>query len=103
MHHFYNHTADTMGVEVLLVTFAELSGVPFLFNACNESCQKELMDKYGQKNVELQKQIDIKYEENIKIAQQLVAQGKVDLGPSTGTTYTIYRTRHRRRKGCSIM
>lgn len=102
-------------MEVLLVTFVELSGVPFLLNACNETCQKELMDRYGEKNIQLQKQLDKDYEASIKQALREVEKGTVDLGPAPGP-YTppppwntrawntnTRRMQQRRRKKCSIM
>lgn len=97
------------------MTFAELSGVPFLLSACNETCQQKLLEKYGEMNVALQKQLDSDYEESIKRAMKEVEEGKVTLGPAPGP-YTPpppwnnmppwppnRQQQRRRRKQCSIM
>lgn len=93
--------ATKFQVEVLLFTFVGLSGVPFLFNACSETCQNELAENYGQKNVELQKKLDIEYEESIKEAQRAM-EGDTSLLTQSGHAHRQHRT-HRRRKRCSIM
>lgn len=55
-------------VAVLLVTFRELSGVPFLICACSKECQEAIAKKFGEKNIELQKQLDLEYEQMTKRA-----------------------------------
>ena len=86
---------------MLLVTFAELSGVPFLFHACNESCQTKLMEMYGQKNIDLQEKIDTDYEESIK--QALREAGEEPLPQQIKHHNRRHHRYHNRRKRCSIM
>jgi TRAP-type C4-dicarboxylate transport system substrate-binding protein len=93
-------------VEVLLVTFVELSGVPFLLKACSENCQTKLMEMYGQKNVELQEKLDSEYDESIR--QALKEQGMEVSTPQPQHRHRSRRRHHqthstRRRKRCSIM
>lgn len=98
--------ANTYKVEVLLVTFAELSGVPFLLNACNETCQNKLMETYGQMNMDLQERLDKEYDEKIKQAHREMGTDAPVPRPQNSHRRK-YRT-HRytvtpRRKRCSIM
>jgi hypothetical protein len=113
-------------VAVLLVTFCELSGVPFLICACSQECQKAIAKKYGDLNIELQKQLDLEYERMVKEANAFAKHGDVDItslnvpgiqistaGPrwanGYGSSYTHLHMhtqqhgRRRHRKKCSIM
>ena len=114
-------------VAVLLVTFCELSGVPFLICACSQECQKAISQKYGDMNIELQKQLDLEYERMVKEANTLAKHGDVDItslnvpdmdvqistvthrwANGYGSSYNyphLYTHQHRRRhrKKCSIM
>ena len=112
-------------VAVLLVTFCELSGVPFLICACSQECQKAISQKYGDMNIELQKQLDLEYERMVKEANALAKHGDVDItslnvpdvqistvthrwANGYGSSYNyphLYTHQHRRRhrKKCSIM
>ncbi len=89
------------------MTFVELSGVPFKLTACSEGCLKRLMEKYGEMNIELQKNMDQAYEESIKQAlKEAEEKGEVlpTHTPPPGWAH-IKRGRHRRhkKKRCSIM
>ena len=114
-------------VAVLLVTFCELSGVPFLICACSQECQKAVAKKYGDMNIELQKQLDQEYEQMVKEANIFAKHNDVgitslnvpDSQISTpqftprwangyGSSYNHLLqphayTRRRHRKKCSIM
>lgn len=107
MHTYCNFIVNKFQVEVLLVRFRELSGVPFLLNACNEACQGELEDTYGQRNVDLQRKLDAEYDESIKQAQREMGMDVPVTRPHHRTSRRRQRT-HRytvtpRRKRCSIM
>ena len=103
-------------MEVLLLTFLELSGVVFLLHVCSKNCQDKVIEAYGKKNVQLQKELDEKYEREIKEAERLVRSNTVDISMETinapagtvqpfvpqwprGTPYV----RRRHRKKCAIM
>ena len=95
-----------------MVTFAELSGVPFKLTACSETCLEALMEKYGEMNIQLQKDLDKAYQESIEQAlKEAKENGGIDLGPAPATYTppspwdTMYSSRHlaRRKKRCSIM
>ena len=109
-------------VAVLLVTFCQLSGVPFLICACSQECQKAIAQKYGDMNIELQKQLDLEYERMVKEANKhgdvdITSLNMPDVQISTvaprwangyGSSYNhlhLYTQQHRRRhrKKCSIM
>lgn len=106
-------------VAVLLVTFCELSGVPFLVCACSQECQEVIAKKFGERNIELQKQLDLDYKEMIKEAVAYANNNEVDISSnvpeaeiSAFTPYGYFRAsnfqppgRHRRRhrKKCTIM
>ena len=90
-------------VNVMLVTFKELSGVPFLLRACSERCQDLLAESYGNKNIERQHELDIKYENDIKKAQEDLREGHMEELPNRSYTYTPSQLYYRRKKRCSIM
>ena len=108
-------------VAVLLVTFCSLSGVPFLICACSKDCQNAIATKFGKRNIELQKQLDLEYELMMKQAVKDANKGEVDISsneleyePSEFTPrlpygygssdYRFPRQRRRRHgKKCSIM
>ena len=111
-------------VAVLLVTFCELSGVPFLICACSQECQKAVATKYGDMNIELQKRLDLEYEKMVKEANASAKHGDVDItslnvpemeittfnprwanGYGSSYTHLLVQTprRRRHRKKCSIM
>ena len=94
----FSLAANIHKVEVLLVTFMELSGVPFLLKGCSEACQNELMERYGQKNIELQEKLDSEYDESIRQAQREMGTEVYVPRPQRHRTRTT-----RRRKRCSIM
>ena len=95
----------------MLITFKELSGVPFQLRACSEQCQDLLAESYGNKNIELQHELDIKYENDMKKAQEYLKEGHMEELPNRSYTYTpqmYYSTtwkgrRRNRKKRCSIM
>lgn len=102
-------------VAVMLVTFCELSGVPFLICACSKKCQEAIADKYGKINVELQQKMDEDYKQ--MIAQAAVHAKNIDINfnvpeselgsftPRLPYGYGEIRRRRNRRnkKRCSIM
>ena len=105
-------------MEVLLLTFLELSGVVFLLHACSKNCQDKVVKAYGERNIQLQKELDEKYEREIKEAERLVRNNAVDISPETinapaiavqpfvpqwprGPPYVRHNRRHR--KKCTIM
>ena len=111
-------------MAVLLVTFCQLSGVPFLICACSQECQKAIAKKYGEMNIELQKQLDLEYEQMVKEANAYAKHNDVDitslnvpesqiekfeprLPHGYGSTNYRFNTQRRRRqrfkKKCSIM
>ena len=104
-------------VAVLLVTFCQLSGVPFLICACSQECQKAVAKKYGEMNIELQKQLDKEYEQMVKEANAYAKHNDVDItslnvpesqismfAPYGYTlNYSNTQRRRRHRKKCSIM
>lgn len=96
---WFSYTAYKHQVEVLLVTFAELSGVPFLLKACNEACQSKLMDTHGQRNIGSQAKLDTAYDESIKQARR--EMGMDVFVPRPQHRHRTHGTR--RRKRCSIM
>lgn len=97
------------------MTFAELSGVPFKLTTCSDECLNKLMDKYGELNIELQKNLDEAYQASIKKAiEDAKVNGGEDLGPAP--TYTppppwdrvppwqpTQHNRRHRKKRCTIM
>ena len=102
-------------MEVLLVTFVELSGVPFKLTACGDECLGKLMEKYGDMNIELQKNLDEAYEASTK---QAIKEAEKNEGESLGPAPPSYTppppwdrmppwpaTQHTRRhkKRCTIM
>ncbi len=93
-----------------------MSGVPFIFHACSEKCSEDLADTYGELNIALQKELDIKYENDVKKAQEDMKKGLVPELPDTGVySYTPHpayarlqagrnhRNRGHERKKCTIM
>ena len=109
-------------VAVLLVTFCQLSGVPFLICACSQDCQKAVAKKYGDMNIELQKQLDREYEQMVKEANAFAKHSDVDItslnvpesqistftprwanGYGSSYTHLLQQHRQRYRKKCSIM
>ena len=92
-----------------MASFKELSGVPFGLCACSENCQNDLVSFYGDKNIELQKELDDKYQEMVKAAQEEVDNGLTEELPQRTYSYqspynfTSTSNRRRRRKKCSIM
>ena len=111
-------------IAVLLVTFCQLSGVPFLICACSQDCQKAIAKKYGDMNIELQKKLDREYEQMVKEANAFAKHGDVDItslnmpelqvstvtprwangyGSSYNHLHNIQQHRRRHRKKCSIM
>ncbi len=108
------------GVEVLLLTFVELSGVSFRLNTCSQECQTKTVKKYSEKNIQLQKKLDEKYEREIREAEQFVARNVVDISPETinapsnlvenfvaryprGRPYVRRNLNRRQRRKCAIM
>lgn len=100
LQYFLTFTANRHNVEVMLVTFMELSGVPFYLKGCSEACQNELMKTYGQKNIELQEKLDSEYDESIRQVQK--EMGMEDCYVPRPHQHHGRRTT-RRRKRCSIM
>ncbi len=103
-------------VRTLLLTFKGLSGVPVIFHACSEKCSEDLADTYGELNIALQKEIDIKYENDVKKAHEDMKNGLIPELPDSGlhncTPHPAYarlqagrnhQNRGRRRKKCTIM
>ena len=108
-------------VAVLLVTFCSLSGVPFLICACSQDCQNAIAAKFGKRNIELQKQLDLEYDLMIKQAlkdannsDMEISSNELDYETSKFTPRLPYgygsssyqfpgQRRRRDRKKCSIM
>lgn len=108
-------------MAVLLVTFCRLSSVPFLICACSQDCQNAIAAKFGKRNIELQKQLDLEYELMIKQALKDANNSETDIS-SNELEYEISKftprlpygygssnyqfpgqRRRRHRKKCSIM
>ncbi len=84
-------------MEVMLVEFVELRGVPVFFNVCSTDCRDKTVEKYGDKNIQMQKEIDVKYAKEILEANRMNAQDiSVDVNALT-------RGRSRQRRRCAIM
>ena len=105
-------------MAVLLVTFCELSGVPFLICACSKDCQTAIAHKYGERNIELQKELDLEYEKMMEEANSNADKNDIDLTlnvpqsergsftprlPHGWAESGRTRQRRRHRKKCSIM
>ena len=88
------------------MTFCELSNVPFTLYACNSACQDKILEKYSERNVALQEELDALYEEQIKKAQEEMRHGDEDTRTNPTPRQHGARGSHsvnRRRKRCSIM
>ena len=63
----------------MLVTFCELSGVPFLICACSKECQKVIADKFSKMNIELQQKMDEDYKQMIAQAASDAKKKDIDI------------------------
>ena len=70
-------------VEVMLLSFVELSGVTFKLYTCSQECQTKVINEYGEKNIQIQKELDEKYEKEKREAERFVARNTVDISPET--------------------
>ena len=87
------------GVEVMLVELVELRGVPVFFNVCSTDCRDKTVEKYGDKNIQMQKEIDVKYAKEILEANRMNA-GDISVSVDVNA---LNRGRSRHRRRCAIM
>ena len=92
-----------VGVQVLLLEFVELRGVPFFFNVCSTDCRDKTMEKYGDKNIAIQKIIDEKYEKEKREAEATYKRNNAGGDISSEAVDVNSPTRRRHRRKCAIM